>query len=148
MAARRSAQAPTTERTHVRDPWYVIALPIVVFLGAIVFHEFMSVMTGWSLVDVARPPALRFLIPAGVLLVVPYLVWVVLRVRFRRRVAQHDFAVCARCYYPLTKLGERGRCPECGTEFDRSLLIQAWRAHFSEPRPPETDQARPGKSDR
>ncbi len=60
-------------------------------------------------------------------------------------IPEADFPVhCDQCAYDLTGLGDRSRCPECGTGFERRERL--WTIHgpeaFAEPQREESGPAR------
>lgn len=48
----------------------------------------------------------------------------------RRRIGRHirasDYRVCPQCRYLLAGLPDAGRCPECGFEYSKDILIKYW----------------------
>jgi hypothetical protein len=44
----------------------------------------------------------------------------------RRRLREHCYALCVRCEYPLDRNRARGRCPECGLEYDLDDTRRVW----------------------
>ena len=82
--------------------------------------------------------------------------WKLLRLRrVWRAVRRHRRVLCFHCLYPLTDLGEAGRCPECGDPYTRDGLADKWREAESllrggrlvipDPEPEPND--RPGEPD-
>lgn len=51
--------------------------------------------------------------------------WTKQRAAQRRAELNHYF-VCPECGYSLIGLGDRGRCPECGSLFSEQLLTEYW----------------------
>lgn len=96
------------------------------FLGAVVFARFIPISVyGLHL------GSLLFWCIASALIVI-WLLPVVIRARTRRLYREHAGFLCPWCRYPLSGLGERGRCPECGSGFRadacRTLYDCAYRA--------------------
>lgn len=54
---------------------------------------------------------------------------VICAVRFdrrKRRLDEHKHWLCRTCEYPLDRLSESGRCPECGTSYTYRELQEYW----------------------
>ncbi len=55
-------------------------------------------------------------------------------------VSEDDFPIsCNECEYPLTGLGDTGRCPECGAAFDRRRRLWEFYGPEAFARPPIAD---------
>ncbi len=51
----------------------------------------------------------------------------------RRHVSLHCGRVCKNCLFVLTSLPNRGKCPECGREYDIDETIKSWHDTFDAP---------------
>ena len=71
---------------------------------------------------------ISFLQPvAQQLLVVAVLAWIGLRINYiRRKVKAADGLACLQCLYCLRGLEPCGKCPECGTPYDISVVAATW----------------------
>jgi len=60
-------------------------------------------------------------------LVVAVVAWTGFRVnRIRRKVKAADGLLCLECLYCLRGLEPCGKCPECGTPYDISVVVPTW----------------------
>ena len=60
-------------------------------------------------------------------LVVAVLAWIGLRINYiRRKVKAADGLACLQCLYCLRGLEPCGKCPECGTPYDISVVAATW----------------------
>lgn len=56
-------------------------------------------------------------------------------IHFRRRIVRrflspHQGFICPACHYPLRNLPDVGECPECGTSYTRSGIVQLWFTRY------------------
>lgn len=47
--------------------------------------------------------------------------------RLWKPLIEHSCRLCLRCHYPLPENVERGRCPECGLDYELADTVAAWR---------------------
>ncbi|MHC4947809.1 MAG: hypothetical protein ACYTG1_06055 [Planctomycetota bacterium] len=50
--------------------------------------------------------------------------------RRRRILGENDLRVCGRCLQVLRGLPDRGRCPECGDDYEIEAVRAAWMAEY------------------
>ena len=95
----------------------VIGLPFftVLFSVGLIFTH------GPSLIAIAV-----FLLGLGVATLAGICVHLRMR-KLRRDLAQGNWFMCLRCGYSLDGLSHDGSCPECGTSYTRSAVMDVWR---------------------
>lgn len=104
------------------DPVISIA-PLMVILGLL-----LALSTGW----LNLRSTLKAMVLAALAIYVVVIVWDMLiglrRHRRTARLVQNRFQICQSCSYLLVGLGESGRCPECGNQFNVKATEAVWRS--------------------
>jgi uncharacterized paraquat-inducible protein A len=70
----------------------------------------------------ASAAVLAGVVGVGIMEIAP---WIIKR-RFLKHLARHEYRVCLQCGYLLAQLPEKHRCPECGSEYDLSKIREEW----------------------
>ncbi len=114
-------------RKHIA--WLII---FIVFLVA----AFLLAAIGTISQVMDRPPLDRSLLMIGLIscaatsLTSGVVFYALAIVPTRKHVARHCRRVCENCLFVLTFLPKRGKCPECGREYDIDETIGSWYKTF------------------
>jgi uncharacterized paraquat-inducible protein A len=106
----------------ILGPWLIFSLAAAGWPLTLAALLAVGVSVG-PMIDTVGPVAF-----VGLLAVLAFYVWwfrVLLKTR--KRVLDAGGVACERCLFDLSSLPQVGRCPECGTEYERERLVRMWR---------------------